>query len=92
MNNVNVTFIHPTNSSELLTVAVPSDATASWLVSQMISSGFITKANPVGEYKLQDTRTGKQLNDDQTLREARIYDGASLQVNHNTSGAAVAVL
>ncbi len=91
MESVRINLIHPTNMSELLAVSVPTDATASWLVSEMIKAGFIPQPNSVGAYKLQDTRTGKQLNDNQTLASAGVHEGTNLQVTHATTGAYQAV-
>jgi hypothetical protein len=87
MDKVRINLIHPTNMSELLTVAVPQDATAAWIVTEMINAGFIPQASSVGAYKLEDTRTGMQLNDNQTLLAAGVHEGTSLQVFHNTTGA-----
>ncbi len=87
MSKIRINLLHPTNPSEILTVAVPQEATASWLIQEMVKAGFIPQANAVGQYKLQDTRTDVQLNDNQTLASARIQDGTNLRVNHATSGA-----
>ena len=87
MSKIRINLLHPTNPSEILTVAVPQEATATWLIQEMIKAGFIPHANAVGQYKLQDTRTEVQLNDNQTLESARVQDGANLRVNHATSGA-----
>jgi len=76
--------------SELPAVSVPTDATASWLVNEMIKAGFIPQPNSVGAYKLQDSRTGKQLNDNQTLASAGVQ-GTNLQVTHATTGAYQAI-
>jgi type VII secretion system (Wss) protein YukD len=87
MSKIRINLLHPTNPSEILTVAVPQEATASWLIDEMVKAGFIPRANAVGQYKLQDTRTEVQLNDNQSLASARIQDGSNLRVNHATSGA-----
>jgi hypothetical protein len=87
VSKISINLLHPTNPSEILTVSVPEEATASWLIQEMIKAGFISKANSVGQYKLQDTRTDIQLNDNQTLMSAHIQDGANIRVNHATSGA-----
>jgi len=87
VSKIRINLLHPTNPSEILTVSVPQEATASWLVQEMIKAGFIPRANAVGQYKLQDTRSEIQLNDNQTLGAAQIQDGANIRVNHATSGA-----
>lgn len=87
MSKISINLLHPTNPSEILTVSVPEESTANWLVQEMIKAGFIPQANTVGQYKLQDTRSEVQLHDNQSLADAHIQDGANLRVNHATSGA-----
>jgi hypothetical protein len=87
VENIRINFLHPTNSAEVMTAQVPSDATAGWLITEMIKHGFIPQADDVSRYRLRDTRTGVLLNDDQTLRAANIEDGTSLSVAHTTTGA-----
>jgi len=87
VSKIRINLLHPTNPSEILTVSVPEEATAGWLVQEMIKAGFISKASSVGQYTLQDTRTDLQLNDNQTLVSARVQDGANIRVNHATTGA-----
>jgi hypothetical protein len=87
VSKIRINFLHPTNPSEILTVQVPEESTAAWLVNEMVRVGFIPPASAVGQYKLQDTRSEYQLNDNMTLADAHIQDGANLRVNHATSGA-----
>ncbi|MEV0624165.1 hypothetical protein AB0I81_63410 [Nonomuraea sp. NPDC050404] len=86
-NKTLINFLHPTNPSQLLSVKVPRDSSAAWLVQQMINAGFIPQASDVGQYKLQDTRSNNLLHDTQSLADAGIQDGANLRVIHATSGA-----
>lgn len=87
MSKIRINFLHPTNPSEILTVQVPPESTAGWLVDEMVRVGFIPPASSVGQYKLQDTRSEIQLNDHSTLADAHVEDGANLRVNHATTGA-----
>ncbi len=65
-----VNLIHPTDSTQILSVNVPRGSTTAWLVTQMINAGFIPPPGQSGQYKLMDTRSSLQMNDGQTLGSA----------------------
>ncbi|MFC4588238.1 hypothetical protein [Sphaerisporangium corydalis] len=84
---IRINLLHPTNSAEILSVAVSDTATPKFLIAEMIRAGFIPQPNHVGQYKLRNTRTGHQLLDDQALGAGGVTDNANLSVDHATTGA-----
>jgi uncharacterized ubiquitin-like protein YukD len=88
MEKIKLTFIHPTESDRRLTAAVPPDATAKQVISEMIKANFISA--PTGEgvqYRLRNAETNQQLLDNTTLTAAGVTSGATLMVDHTTTGA-----
>lgn len=80
-------FVHPTDSSQVLTATVGHASTPSYLVNQLIRSNFLTKAGAGADYKLVDTATGKELPDHGTLAAAGVAPNATLNVLHSVTGA-----
>lgn len=81
-------FVHPTESSKILTATVGSSATPHYLVDQMVKGAFLAKPGVGAEYKLVDTMTGKELADHITLAAAGVAPNATLNILHSVTGAA----
>ena len=81
-------FVHPTESSKVLTATVGSNATPHYLIDQMVKGAFLAKPGVGAEYKLVDTMTGKELADHGTLAAACVAPNATLNVLHSVTGAA----
>lgn len=80
-------FISPTNPSEILNAEVSTDVTPKFLVGQLVEARFIPPAGSSGLYKLRDARTGRQLVDNESLREAGLVSDTEIAIDHATSGA-----
>ncbi|MBL7258017.1 EsaB/YukD family protein [Paractinoplanes lichenicola] len=87
MDKIQLTFIHPTESDRRITAAVPGDATAKTLITEMIRANFIPSPGNTTQYRLRDANSNKQLLDDTTLAAAGITGGETLMVDHTTTGA-----
>ena len=84
---VTISFVHPTDSEQVLTAEVSGTATPKFLVAQLVEAGWLSRAATAGQYKLRDARSGTQLLDETSLAQAGIVDGAVLTVDHATAGA-----
>jgi hypothetical protein len=84
---ITVNFVHPTDSTQVLTATVGTTSTPNYLVDQLIRSGFMSKAPNNGTYKLLDPRTGRELQDHQTLAQAQVAPNTTLSVVPTLSGA-----
>jgi hypothetical protein len=82
-------FVHPTESSKILSATVGTSATPHYLVEQMVKGGFLAKPGSGAEYKLVNTVTGKELADHVTLAVAGVAPNTTLNVLHSVTGAAV---
>ena len=80
-------FVHPTESSKILTATVGSSATPHYLVDQMVKGAFLAKPGVGAEYKLVDTITGKELADHVTLAAASVASNTTLNILHSVTGA-----
>lgn len=81
-------FAHPTDSTRLLTATVGGGSTASYLIGELVRSGFLPKAPDGTAYKLLDPTTLKELGDNQTITSAEIPQHSTLYISHNVTGAA----
>ena len=81
-------FVHPTESSKVLTATVGTTATPHYLIDQMVKGAFLAKPGVGAEYKLVDTMTGKELADHVTLAAAAVAPNATLNILHSVTGAA----
>src|SRR5215472_15251963 len=79
-------FVHPTESSKILTATVGTSATPHYLIDQMVKGAFLAKPGVGAEYKLVDTMTGKELADHVTLAAAAVAPNATLNVLHSVTG------
>jgi len=84
---VTVHFVHPTDSTQVLTATVGKTSTPNYLIDQLVRSNFLTKAGTGAAYKLVDTTTGKELGDHMTLAAAGVAANATLNVLHSVTGA-----
>lgn len=85
---VNLTFVHPTDSEQRLTAAVSRQATAGYLVEQLIGTGFMPPLGAAGRYVLRNGASGVQLHAGTTLAAAGVTDGTEVLVDATMSGAA----
>jgi hypothetical protein len=84
---MSVHFVHPTDSAQVLTVAVSRNATPRFVISQLIQHKFIVDVGAGGGYKLVDTTTKTELRDDEPLEKAGVADGTTLQVTPRLTAA-----
>lgn len=85
---ITVYFVHPTDSSQILTATVGATSTPNYLINQLIQSNFVSKPKAGAEYKLVDTKTGRELLDNETLAAAGVVPNTTLNVLHSVTGAA----
>lgn len=84
---VTLHFVHPTDSTQVLTATVGKTSTPNYLIEQLVRSNFLTKAGTGASYKLVDTTTGKELGDHATLAAAGVAPNATLNILHSVTGA-----
>ncbi len=84
---VTVNFVHPTDSTQVLTATVGNTSTPNYLIDQLVRSNFLTKAGTGAAYKLVDTTTGRELADHLTLAAAGVAPNATLNILHSVTGA-----
>jgi hypothetical protein len=84
---ITVHFVHPTDSTQVLTATVGEASTPNYLINQLVRSNFLTKAAAGADYKLVDTKTGKELPDHATLAAAGVAPNTTLNVLHSVTGA-----
>jgi hypothetical protein len=87
--HVTVNFVHPTESSKVLTAIVGETATPRFLIDQMIQGAFLARPDTGAEYKLVDTATGTELVDHVTLAVANVAPNTTLSVLHSVTGASM---
>ena len=84
---ITVNFVHPTDSTHVLTATVGTTSTPNYLIQQLIGSGFMGKAPNGGTYKLVDPNTHRELADYQTLAQAAVAPNTTLNIMPSVSGA-----
>ena len=84
---VTLHFVHPTDSTQVLTANVGNTSTPDYLIKELVKSGFVTSPATGASYKLVDTKTGKELADHGTLATAGVTDDTTLNVLHSVTGA-----
>jgi hypothetical protein len=84
---VTLHFVHPTDSTQVLTATVGSASTPDYLIKELVNSGFVPSAAAGASYKLVDTRTGKELADRMTLATAGVATDTTLNLLHSVTGA-----
>lgn len=75
-----VNFVHPTDSTQVLTATVGRGSTANYLLDQLVRSGFMPAAPHNSAYKLVDPNTHRELGDHQTLAQAGVAPNTTLGV------------
>jgi hypothetical protein len=80
-------FVHPTDSTQVLTATVGSTSTPTYLISELIKSAFVPNTAAGATYKLVDTANGRELTDHVSLAEAMVASGTTLNVLHSVTGA-----
>ena len=86
-DQITVHFVHPTDSTQVLTATVGTTSTPNYLIDQLIHSGFMNSAPNNGRYKLVDPNTRRELADHQTLAQAQVAPNTTLNVMPTVSGA-----
>jgi hypothetical protein len=84
---VTVHFVHPTDSTRVLTATVGAASTPDYLINQLVNNDFLAKAGPNSVYKLVDTKTNKELADHVTLAAAGVASNTTLNILANVTGA-----
>src|SRR5215831_4486952 len=79
-------FVHPTESSKILTATVGTSATPHYLVDQMVKGAFLAKPGTGAEYKLVDTVTGKELAEHVSIAAAGVAPDTTLNILHSVTG------
>jgi hypothetical protein len=80
-------FVHPTDSTQVLTATVGSTSTPEYLIKELVRSNFLTSPAAGASYKLVDTKTGKELADHVTLAAAGVASDTTVNVLHSVTGA-----
>jgi hypothetical protein len=86
-HQVTLRFIHPTDSTQVLTATVGTASTPDYLINKLIQSGFMANLGTGAVYKLVDTQTGKELADHVSLAAAGVSSDSTLNVLHSVTGA-----
>lgn len=86
-NQVTLHFVHPTDSTQVLTATVGNTSTPDYLIKELVKSGFVQNPANGASYKLVDTANGKELADHTTLATVGIAQEATLNVLHSVTGA-----
>jgi hypothetical protein len=84
---ITVHFVHPTDSTQVLTATVGHASTPHYLIDQLVSNNFLAKPGTGIEYKLTDTKTGKELADHVSLAAASVAPDTTLAIGHSVTGA-----
>jgi hypothetical protein len=84
---VTLHFVHPTDSTQVLTATVGNTSTPDYLIKELVKSGFVNNPAAGASYKLVDTKTGKELGDHMTLANAGVAPETTLNVLHSVTGA-----
>lgn len=85
--HVTLHFVHPTDSTQVLTATVGNASTPEYLIKELVKSGFVTSPATGASYKLVNTATGKELADRTTLATAGVAGETTLNVLHSVTGA-----
>lgn len=75
-----VNFVHPTDSTQVLTATVGWASTPHYLLEQLVRSGFMPPAPNNSSYKLVDPNTQRELGDHQTLQQAGVAHNTTLSI------------
>ena len=78
-NVINVTFLNPT-TDQSMEVQVDDSMTATAVLNELISSGFIPDNAAQGGYSLLVKTTQKQISGSQTLAEGGAVSGSPIRV------------
>jgi hypothetical protein len=80
-------FMHPRDSTSILTATTSSDATVGYLTNALIEVGFIISSAAGYAYRYLDTRTGRQLVEHVPVGDQNVTDGATLYIADQITGA-----
>jgi hypothetical protein len=84
---VTLHFVHPTDSTQVLTATVGNTSTPDYLLKELVKNGFVTSPAAGASYKLVNTTTGKELADHTTLANSGVAGETTLNVLHSVTGA-----
>lgn len=86
-DQITLHFVHPTDSTQVLTATVGNTSTPDYLIKELVKSGFVANPANGASYKLMDTATGKELANHTTLANASVAPETTLNVLHSVTGA-----
>lgn len=88
-NNKQITlhFVHPTDSTQVLTATVGETSTPHYLLDQLVRSDFMPPSPNSQAYKLVDPNRQRELADHQTLAQAGVAPDTTLNVMPAYTGA-----
>jgi hypothetical protein len=86
-DQVTLHFVHPTDSTQVLTATVGNTSTPDYLIKELVKSGFVHSPATGASYKLVNTANGQELADHTTLATAGVAPEATLNVLHSVTGA-----
>lgn len=84
---ITVNLVHPTDSTQILTARVSRTTTPRFFVDRMVDEGILPPPATAGQYTVSRFQDGVHLLPDVPLGECGLPDGATLRVNHATTGA-----
>jgi hypothetical protein len=84
---VTLHFVHPTDSTRVLTATVGSASTPHYLLDQLVKNDFMPPSPNNQAYKLVDPNQQRELVDHQTLAQAGVMPDTTLNVMPAYTGA-----
>ena len=84
---LDVEFLHPTESETRLEATVSADATPKFLIDALIAERFVPAPVNGGRYGLLNTANNKALLPNVSLGQAQVQSGSALKVTPEYSGA-----
>lgn len=86
MDDLELTFIHPTDSARTFPADVSPEKTADDCLEELASHDFFTQQDG-HTYRLADSATNKELRGSETLASAGVVSGSALNIIPSTQGA-----
>lgn len=86
MSDLELTFIHPTDSTRTFPADVSPEKTADECIEELASHGFFTRQDG-HTYRLADSSTHKELRGNETLAQSGVASGSALNIIPSTQGA-----
>jgi hypothetical protein len=83
---IQVSFVHQTDSSQVLVATVAMDMPVAIIIERLIEAGFLNSQAWRGSYLLIDTGSGKMLRENDTFRTAKVSQRATINISHAATG------